>query len=264
MKKIKSILLIIIPIVVLVISCFIFVKLQDTEKEPKTYQLYAKLDSLVLFEFQDTNDPLVVDYEIKKEDDKKLFDEVNFSGMSLKTALEKYLEVEGKRGVTLTKVYLWTNWDNQNYFEKDNYKLNIVNDEALSNVLEETKPKLLYNQAYYKVGDKHNYNMVIKDNWSLEYHVDEYTDTFCDEYMDNSCFEATINDDYYEYAENANTYSLSENKITLKAKENEAYFGWVYAYDECEIMYNALKCDYYNSNHTTTPVYQYTVYYEIR
>lgn len=265
MKKVKTVFLLIIPVLVVITGCLIFMKLQDqTIKESKTYQLYAKLDSLILFSFEDADNPLITNYEFQSEEDKSLFSEVNFTGISLKEAIDKYLEVEKKRGLTLTKVYLWTNWDNQNYFEGDNYKLNIVDDKTLNNVPEETKPQLLYNQAYYKVGDKHNYNMVIKDNWSLEYHIDEYTDTFCDEYMDNSCFDATINDEYYEYAESVNTYSLSENKITLKARENESYFGWVYAYDECEIMYNALKCDYYNSNHTTTPVYQTTTYYEIR
>lgn len=265
MKTIKRVLLIIIPILVLILSCFLFIKLQDEKVGVSTnYQIYVNFDSLIWFSFDNKENPLVTNYKFTDEGESKQFSEFDFIGMNLNAAIEKYLELKRTSGVKLANVYLWTNWNNENYFEGKNYKLNIVDDETINQVPEIIKPKLLYNQKYYKVEDDHNYNIVIKEDWSLEYHVDEYITTYCDEYMEDACFEATINDQYYESTSKAHTYSLSEGKITIKAKENDTYFGWVYSYDECEIMYNSLKCDYYNGYHTNNPEYQHTVYYEIR
>lgn len=265
MKQLKTVLLLIVPIIIVILGCLLYIKLQESPyKKIKTYKLYAKLDSLILFDFENKENPLVTNYSFENENDLKTFSDVNFVGMDLKTAIEKYLEIERSNGVTLTNVYLWTNWDNTIYFKDDNYKLNILDENTINQVSEITKPNLLYNQKYYKVGDEHNYNIIVKEDWSLEYHVDEYTATYCDEYMEDACFDTTINDKYYESTAATHTYSLSEGKITIKPKENESYFGWVYAYDDCDIMYNALKCDYYNGYHSENPEYQHTVYYEIR
>ena len=262
MQKVKTISLVVIPLIVLILVCFLYAKTQD--KVSMVYQAYVKLDSLILFNFDDTNNPLITSYSLEDENDLKLFSNINFNGMSLEMAIEEYLKIEKNNGVTLNNVYIWTNWDNENYFNGKNYKLNILDDKTLDKVLEITKPKLLYNHKYYKVGDEHNYNIVIKEDGSLEYHVDEYTTTICDEYIDDSCFEATIDDEYYKDASNSHTYSLSDGIITIKYKKDKDYFGWVYSYDECEIMYNALKCNYYNGYHEPNPVYRHTVYYELK
>lgn len=261
MKKIKNILLVIIPIIILVIGCLIFVQLQ---RAPKVYQLYVKLDSLMLLEFEVGKEPTVVSSRIIDETDYTSLKEFNFTDLELETAINKYLEIEKENDVVLTNVYIWTDWNNQDYFKDNNYKLNILQTDDLVNISDIIKPQLIYNKKYYKVGDEHNYNIVIKDDWTLEYHVDEHSKTYCDEFMPDECFEFIMNDEYYASIAQDHTYSLSENRIIIQPKPDKAYFGWVYAYDQCEIMYNALKCDYYNGYHTNEPTYQHTVYYELK
>lgn len=267
----KGIIISIVLVVVIIVGVFLIMTRQNNNqgnKDDITYEMYLKVNPLVLFDFKVENEEAVVtDFKLDNDKARELFVNIDFKGMNLITAIEIYGDKLKESKIEFTNIYIWTTWDNKQYFENSKYKLDvtIVKSEEIQNVPQNTIPKLQYDTKYYKVLDEHGFNIVFKENGVLEYHVDTpYSQKVCDEFVPSACFDFTFDDNYYKEEASSNMYVIEGDTVTLKAKEGEDYWGWTNSYAKCEILFNRIKCDVYNGFHDSNASYVRTEYYEIK
>ncbi len=244
------------------------IKENEKEKKPSSSELYLKINPLVWFNFKVEDDTVTVtDYKLENDKAQEIFKDTDFKNMDLMDAIELYGDKVVESGIEFTTIYVWTTWNNKEYFKSEKYNLDvtILNQEELKDVPQDILPELKYNERYYQVDDEHGYSIVFKENGVLEYHIDnEYTIRSCDEYEPTDCFDLTFNDEMYANMASLHQYSLNGNLITITGKEGEFYQGWYKAYDQCEVQFNRIKCDNYNAYHGDVAEYQYTRYYELK
>jgi len=141
-----------------------------------------------------------------------------------------------------------------------------VDNETIKNIPQETIPNLKYNTKYYDTENKYGFSITFKENGILEYHLDTpHTEHFCDDHDQDYCYDSEFTDEGYADLTNKYQYRLDGDYIIIEGREGIYYQGWWNAYDKCEVQFNRLKCDHYNSYHDLGPAqYIYTTYYEIR
>lgn len=243
-------------------------KKKEKENIQSSGDIYIKINPLVWFNFKVQDDTVTVtDYKLENDKAREIFKEVDFKNLDLMKAIELYGDKVSENGIEFTTIYVWTTWNNKEYFKSKKYNLDVtvVDEEKLKDIPQDSLPTLKYNKKYYQVDDEHGYNIVFKENGVLEYHIDnEYTVHQCDEYEPTDCYDLTFNDEMYMNMAQLHQYSLDGNIITISGKDGEFYQGWHMAYDKCEVQFNRIKCDNYNAYHGNVAEYQYTKYYELR
>lgn len=263
----KKLLLVVLFLLVLfgVVGYFVF-RDSDGILNANIYELHLKVNSLVTFKFKKNNDNYVItDFVLVDDKAKEIFSSVDFIGMDLISAIDFYGDKVASSKIVFSNIYVFTNFDNVEYFKSDKYNLKVkIIDDDFKGILDETKAVLKYNTKYYLMGDKHGYSITFLDDGVLEYHVDnEYSEKICDEFDSSNCYDLVYNDAMYADIASTHQYRLDGNYVIIEGKDGVFYNGWYYSYDKCEIMFNKIKCDNYNAYHGTVAQYQYTHYYEI-
>lgn len=259
-----------ISLLVIVIGLTTYLVLSNkTEKEPVVQEIYLKVNPLVLFNFTVENDiATVTDFKLENDKAREIFKETDFKGMNLIEAIELYGDKVTEKKIEFTKIYVWTTWDNKEYFKSEKYDLDVtvVDRETIKNIPQQTIPELKYNVKYYYTEEEHGYSITFKENGVLEYHLDEtFTEHLCDDHDPDYCYDYTYKDENYADLTDKYQYRFDGDYIFIEGKEGVFYQGWWNAYDKCEVQFNRLKCDNYNSYHDLGPAqYTYTSYYEIR
>lgn len=267
MKYKKTIIIFGLLLILSILSFFIFYKVQESPENtlPKEFSMYSSINPLVLFRFKvEGEKAFVTSFELANDKSKEIFNDTDFLDMELMYAIELYGDKATEANITFTTINIWTTWDNKDYFQSDKYHLNIsiVDNDFLQKVPETIKAELQLHKNYYLIGDEHNYRIVFKENGKLEFHIDTHETELCDEWQD--CSTVTIEEETFTGGSEYVTYTLKDNELMIQGDDIHGYQGWIYAYDKCEILYNRIKCDYYNGFHSTIPKYVSTSYYEIR
>lgn len=257
-----------------VIFCLVGCSKKEVVKEKTSFEIYVKINPLISFKFKLENDEVIVtDYKLENDKANEIFADIDFKNKTLMEAIELYGDKVSDTGISFNTIYIWTTWDNKEYFKSEKYNLDvtIVDDEEMKNIPQDTLPKLKYNERYYLIDDglnedaKHGFSITFKENGELEYHIDsEYTVHSCDDYDPGYCIDITFNDEMYNNQAKQHEYTLDGDFVTISGRDGEFYQGWYKAYDKCEILFNRIKCDNYNAYHGTEATYQYTRYYELK
>lgn len=246
----------------------------NKKEENSSFEIYVKINPLISFSFKVQNDEVIVtDYKLENDKAREIFSDIDFKNKTLLEAIELYGDKVSEEKIDFTTIYIWTNWNNKDYFKSEKYNLDviIVDDEEMKDVPQQTLSNLKYNERYYLVDDglsddaKHGFSITFKENGELEYHLDSnYTIEVCDQCEADYCEDVEISDEMYINQSKLHEYTIDGNYATIGAKDGGFYHGWYKSYDKCEVLFNRIKCDNYNAYHGTEATYQYTRYYELK
>lgn len=261
-------------VLLFIILCTVGCSKKEAVPEKTSFEIYLKINPLISFQFKVQKDEVIVtDFKLENDKARKIFGDIDFKNKTLLEAIELYGDKVSEEKIDFTTIYVWTNWDNKEYFKSEKYNLDVtvVSDEEMKDVPQKTLSNLKLNERYYLVGDesnddvKHGFSITFKENGELEYHLDsEYTVRSCDQCIPDECTDITVSDEMYSNEAKEYQYTIDGDFVTIGAKDGEFYHGWYKSYDKCEILFNRIKCDNYNAYHGTEATYQYTMYYELK
>lgn len=257
-KKKEIISFIVTTIMLLILTIFISIYILDQDKKNKpdksepeeiVYELSFKVNPLINFTFSVNNDSAIIkSFNLVNDQAKEIFTGTDFTDMEINEALDLYGDKLEESGIVFTIINVWTTWNNKDYFKSDKYNVNVntVNKNFIENIESNTSDTLVLNKKYYSLNKNSKYDYIIfKDNGNMEYSIDE--EIFMTEEEKN----------YY--------YTSIDNKLTISSKDENGYFKDPLSYDECQILYSRLKCDYYKDINNDNQVdYVSTEYFEVR
>lgn len=260
MKELKYIFLIVLFFSITFILCgFIRMRVYN-EKE---YNVYFMDKGLILFHLKIEKKKAYVD-EVEYLDDiaRKLYENESFEGQELISVIDSCAKKASNN--TMIKLYLWTNWQNEKYFETSDFNLEVrvLETEALKDLPSKVIPVFWVNEPYYKVGSPYHFSITFLSDGKMGYYADTHEDLVCKKYIDNECETIILDEEYYANTD-SHHYSVDGNKLIMESTEKN-YFGYVAAYHECEIEYNRLRCDFYNKYKNEELILVSTEYYEIK
>ncbi|MCM1371053.1 MAG: hypothetical protein NC181_04120 [Clostridium sp.] len=264
--------LLLVGIIILVLSMSILLILNDNKEENNNqnndivYEIAFKVNPLVKFKFKYNNvSAIITDFELLNDRAKELFLDIDFKNMELNEAISLYGDTLTKNEIEFDTIHIWTTWEKVEYFKSEKYKLKVNKVDNLDSLDDLTKSKLIYNEKYYLKDDEYGYSIVFNEDGTLSYYQEKDRPLkICDDLDPDDCYETTIKAGEVETDEN-NIFEINGDKVKLKAAstDRKCYFGWCLSYDICEIGFNKLKCDHYNSYSGLDIKYRYTKYYEV-
>ncbi len=196
--------------------------------EEITYDLVFKVNPLVTFTFSINDDKAIIkSFNLSNDEAIRIFKDIDFIGLDINEAIDLYGDKLEENEILFTIINVWTTWDKKDYIKSTKYNLSIntVDNNFIKNIKSNTDNALVYNKKYYSFNKKSKYDYIIfNDNGNMEYSVD------------NEVLKTELENNYY--------YTILDSKLKITSKDDN-YFDNIGSYDECEILYNRLKCDYY-------------------